>query len=80
MVGIQQVAAYGRDSGVNFGPVDLVKFAESMGAQEMIKDADAIEPTLRKAMAMDGPVLVGVHVDYRDNPALMAAMHEDVII
>ncbi len=81
MVGIQQVAAYGRDSGVHFGPVDLVKFAESMGAQGlMIKDADAIEPTLRKAMAMDGPVLVGVHVDYRDNPALMAAMHEDVII
>jgi hypothetical protein len=25
-------------------------------------------------------VLVGVHVDYRDNPGLMAAMHEDVII
>ena len=75
------VAAYGRDSGVHFGPVDLVKFAESMGAQGlMIKDADSIEPTLRKAMAMDGPVLVGVHVDYRDNPALMAAMHEDVII
>ncbi len=81
MVGIQQVAAYGRDSGVHFGPVDLVKFAESMGAQGlMIKDADAIESTLRKAMAMEGPVLVGVHVDYRDNPGLMAAMHEDVII
>jgi acetolactate synthase-1/2/3 large subunit len=81
MVGIQQVAAYGRDSGVHFGPVDLVKFAEAMGAQGlMIKDADSIESTLRKAMAIEGPVLVGVHVDYRDNPSLMAAMHEDVII
>lgn len=81
MVGIQQVAAYGRDSGVHFGPVDLVKFAEAMGAQGlMIKDADDVGPTLRKAMAMEGPVLVGVHVDYRDNPSLMAAMHEDVII
>jgi hypothetical protein len=29
---------------------------------------------------MEGPVLVGVHVDYRDNPGLIAAMHEDVII
>jgi len=81
MVGIQEVAAYGRESGVQFGPVDLVKFAESMGAQGlMIKDADDVGPTLRKAMAMEGPVLVGVHVDYRDNPGLMAAMHEDVII
>jgi acetolactate synthase-1/2/3 large subunit len=81
MVGIQQVAAYGRDSGVHFGPVDLVKFAESMGAQGlMIRTADEIDPVLRKAMAMEGPVLVGVHVDYRDNPGLMAAMHEDVII
>ncbi len=52
-----------------------------MGAQGlMIKDADEIGPVLRKAMAMEGPVLVGVHVDYRDNPGLMAAMHEDVII
>jgi len=81
MVGIQQVAAYGRDSGVHFGPVDLVKFAESMGAQGlMIKDAGDVGPTLRKAIAMEGPVLVGVPVDYRDNPSLMAAMHEDVII
>ena len=66
---------------MHFGPVDLVKFAEAMGAQGlMIKDADDVGPTLRKAMAMEGPVLVGVHVDYRDNPSLMAAMHEDVII
>lgn len=81
MVGIQQVAAYGRDSGVHFGPVDVVKFAEALGAQGLlIRDADEVGPVLRKAMAMDGPVLVGVPVDYRDNPGLMAVMHEDVII
>jgi hypothetical protein len=28
---------------------------------------------------MDGPVLVGVPVDYRDNQSLMAALHADVI-
>ncbi len=80
MVRIQEIAAYGRDSGIRFGPVDVVKFAESMGAKGFhITSADDVAPVLKKAMAMDGPVLVGVPVDYRDNPALMAAMHADVI-
>jgi acetolactate synthase-1/2/3 large subunit len=81
MVAIQEVAAYGRESGVRFGPVDLVKFAESMGARGiMIDRADQVGPALRRAMAMEGPVLVGVPVDYRDNPGLIAAMHEDVMV
>ena len=80
MVRIQEIAAYGRDSGIRFGPVDVVKFAESMGAKGFhITSADDVAPTLKKAMAMDGPVLVGVPVDYRDNPGLMAAMHPEVI-
>jgi acetolactate synthase-1/2/3 large subunit len=80
MVGIQEVAAYGRESGVRFGPVDVVKFAESMGARGFqIGSPDEVAPILKKAMAMDGPVLVGVPVDYRDNQDLMAAMHADVI-
>ena len=81
MVGIQEVAAYGRESGVRFGPVDVVKFAESMGAHGLrIESPDQVGPVLRPAMAMDGPVIVGVPVDYRDNPGLMAALHPDVII
>lgn len=80
MVRFQEMAAYGRESGVRFGPVDVVKFAESMGARGLqITSPDEVAPVLRKAMAMDGPVLVGVPVDYRDNQGLMAAMHADVI-
>lgn len=80
MVRFQEMAAYGRESGVRFGPVDVVKFAESMGARGFhIASPDEIEPVLEKAMAMDGPVLVGVPVDYRDNQGLMAALHADVI-
>jgi len=80
MVQFQQQAAYGRDSAVHFGPVDVVKFAESMGAQGLMIDGpDQIAPVLRRAMAMDGPVLVGVPVDYRDNPGLMETLHADVI-
>lgn len=80
MVAIQEKAAYGRESGVRFGPVDVVKFAESMGARGLgIQTPDQVMPTLRKAMDMTGPVVVGVPVDYRDNPALIAAMHAEVI-
>ena len=80
MVGIQQVAAYGRDAAVHFGPVDVVKFAESMGARGLrIEGPDQVAPVLRQAMDMPGPVIVGVPVDYRDNPGLMAALHEDVL-
>jgi acetolactate synthase-1/2/3 large subunit len=80
MVRFQEMAAYGRDSGVRFGPVDVVKFAESMGARGFtIGSPDEVGPVLRKAMALDGPVLVGVPVDYRDNQALMASLHAGVI-
>ena len=80
MVRFQEMAAYGRESGVRFGPVDVVKFAESMGARGFhVGSADEVKPVLAKAMAMDGPVLIGVPVDYRDNQGLMAAMHADVI-
>jgi len=45
----------------------------------MSPSPDDVGPTLKKAMAMDGPVLIGVPVDYRDNQGLMAALHPDVI-
>ena len=79
MVRFQQVAVYGREPGVRFGPVDVVKFAESMGARGFhIGSTDEIEPVLKKAMTMDGPVLIGVPVDYRDHEGLMAALHADM--
>jgi acetolactate synthase-1/2/3 large subunit len=78
MVRFQQIAKYGRDAAVEFGPVDIVKFAEAFGARGlMIHTPDQIAPTLRKAFEMQGPVLVGVPVDYRDNQKLMEMVHPD---
>jgi hypothetical protein len=38
-----------------------------MGTKDLqIGSADEIGPALKKAKAMDGPVVVGVPVDYRD--------------
>jgi acetolactate synthase-1/2/3 large subunit len=80
MVRFQDVARYGRASGVEFGPVDVVPFAESFGAKGlMIRKPDEIAPSLKKALAMEGPVVIGIPVDYRDNHRLMEIVHPNVL-
>ena len=76
MVRFQEVAKYGRASGVEFGPVDVAALADSFGAKGlMIQKPDEIAPTLKRALALQGPVVVGVPVDYRDNHRLMEIVH-----
>jgi thiamine pyrophosphate-dependent acetolactate synthase large subunit-like protein len=36
----------------------------------MIKSPDGIVPVMKRALDTSGPVIIGVHVDYRDNPTL----------
>jgi len=80
MVGIQEMAKYGRLSGVALGPVDVVRFAEAFGAKGLrIESPDQISSTLKKALAMQGPVVVGVPVDYRDNHRLMEMVHPEAL-
>jgi acetolactate synthase I/II/III large subunit len=80
MVAVQEVAKYGRKSGVDFGPIDYVKYAEAFGAVGlMIRTADEIAPVLKKAFDTPGPVLVGIHADYRDNHTLFEMVHENSI-
>jgi acetolactate synthase-1/2/3 large subunit len=80
MVGFQEVAKYGRTSGVDFGPVDVVGFAEAFGAKGLkIETPDQITPTIKRALGMQGPVIIGVPVDYRDNHLLMDMVHPDVL-
>ena len=76
MVRFQEVAKYGRSSGVEFGPVDVVTFAESFGARGlMIRTPNEIATTLKRALALEGPVVIGIPVDYRDNHRLMEIIH-----
>jgi acetolactate synthase I/II/III large subunit len=68
MVRFQAQAKYGRASAVEFGPVDLVKYAEAFGAQGInVNKADDVTPTLKRSLEIPGPVIVGIPVDYRDN-------------
>ncbi|MBV8642271.1 MAG: acetolactate synthase AlsS [Verrucomicrobia bacterium] len=80
MVATQEVMKYGRKSGIAFGPVDLVKYAEAFGATgKMIRISDEIAPVMKEALNHAGPIIVGVHVDYSDNHKLFEMVKEDSI-
>jgi acetolactate synthase-1/2/3 large subunit len=80
MVRFQEVAKYGRSSGVDFGPVDVVKYAEAFGATGLsIATPDDIAPTLKRAMDLQGPVLISIPVDYRDNHRLLQSLHANIL-
>lgn len=67
---------YGRIFGATFGDPDFVKLGEAFGAASFrIGAADQIVPTLKKALACEGPALIEMPVDYRDNQELVKAMH-----
>jgi acetolactate synthase-1/2/3 large subunit len=77
MVAVQEEQKYGRPSGTEFGPVDPVKYAEAFGARGfVIQSPDQITSVLKQAFDTPGPVLVGVHVDYRDNHKLFEQVNE----
>jgi acetolactate synthase I/II/III large subunit len=80
MVAVQEALKYGRKSGIDFGPVDLVKYAEAFGATgRMIRTPDEIGPVLKEALDHSGPIIVGVPVDYSDNHKLFEMVKEDSI-
>jgi acetolactate synthase-1/2/3 large subunit len=81
MVAVQERAKYKRTSGVDFGPVDVVKYAEAFGAKGLfINSPDEIGQQLRKAFEAPGPVLIGINVDYRDNHLLFEKVHKHLLI
>jgi acetolactate synthase-1/2/3 large subunit len=81
MVAVQERAKYQRTSGTDFGPVDVVRYAEAFGAKGLfINSADEIGKQLRKAFEIPGPVLIGINVDYRDNHLLFEKVHKHLLI
>jgi acetolactate synthase I/II/III large subunit len=59
---------FGRPFGVEFGNPDFVAYAESFGIAGFRPSSAAdLLPTLRRALDVDGPALVEVPIDYREN-------------
>jgi acetolactate synthase I/II/III large subunit len=59
---------FGRPFGVEFGNPDLVAYAQSFGIAGFRPESSAdLYPTLMRALAVDGPSVVDVPIDYREN-------------
>ncbi len=64
----KQRVEFGRPFAVGFGNPDLVDFARSFGIPGFRVGAAAeLYPTLMRALEVDGPSLVDVPIDYREN-------------
>jgi acetolactate synthase-1/2/3 large subunit len=59
---------FGRPFGVDFGNPDFVDYARSFGIAGFRPEATAdLYPTLKRALEVDGPALVEIPIDYREN-------------
>lgn len=71
MVEFQEKMKYQRASGVDFGPVDFVKYAEAFGAKGIrATSVEELDKALEEGFATEGPVIIDIPIDYRDNEKL----------
>lgn len=79
MVEFQEELKYGRSSGVDFGPVDFVKYAESFGAKGLrAHSAKEFEEIFKAAITEEcGPIIIDVPVNYSQNKRLYEAILPD---
>ncbi len=71
MVEFQEEMKYNRSSGVELGPVDFVKYAESFGALGLrATSKKELEKAIQVGMATEGPVIIDIPIDYSDNKDL----------
>lgn len=73
MVEFQEEMKYGRSAGVQLGDVDFVKYAEAFGANGYRVDSkESFKETLEQAIkeSANGPVLIDIPIDYKDNGRL----------
>ncbi|HBE8016842.1 acetolactate synthase AlsS [Staphylococcus aureus] len=79
MVEFQEEMKYKRSSGVDFGPVDFVKYAESFGAKGLrVTNQEELDAAIKEGYETDGPVLIDIPVNYKDNIKLSTNMLPDV--
>ncbi|USS85762.1 acetolactate synthase AlsS [Fructilactobacillus myrtifloralis] len=68
MVRFQEIAKYGKDSGVDFNNINYAEIANGYGATGIrVNSLAEFETAFKKAMKMDGPVVIDIPVDYSNN-------------
>lgn len=80
MVAFQQIMKYNRTSGIDLGPVDFVKYAQSFGAIGLrVEREEQLADILKQALSYKTPVIVDIIVDYHDNIDLGKTMLKNQI-
>ncbi len=75
----KQLNTFGRPSHVDFNNPDFIQFAESFGAKGYrVERTEELLPTLKRALADDGVVVVDCPVDYSENLKLTGKLGEMV--
>lgn len=78
MVEFQEEMKYKRSSGVDFGPVDYVKYAEAFGAKGLrVTSQEELEAAIKEGYETEGPVVIDIPVNYKDNIKLSTNMLPD---
>lgn len=68
-----------RTTSVDFGKIDVIKFAESFGARGYkVESADGLSSIIRAALGGEGPVLIEIPIDYSHTLDLSAALHTEI--
>ena len=80
MVEFQEVAKYGRASGIDLGGVDFVKLAGAYGAKGLrVSKSSELESVMKEALVYEGVCIVDIAIDYTDNLELMQQVQSDKI-
>lgn len=78
MVREQQLLKYKRETAVQFGHVDLVKYAESFGATgHRVNHSSELAGILATALADKTVSIIEIPIDYSDSSELFKTVHED---
>jgi acetolactate synthase I/II/III large subunit len=79
MVKEQELMKYKRESGVEFGKVNLIDFAKSFGAKGYELDSPSdFKEIYAEAASQTVPVLIDVPIDYSDNHKLFEAGYPNI--
>lgn len=71
LIRLRQERAFGRSTGISFGNPDIVKYAESMGAEGYrVSSAQELEEALARSLKDDSPAVIDVVIDREENSRL----------
>lgn len=59
---------YNRNSCVDFGQVDIIKYAESFGATGLrVNSPKELARVIEEGLKQEGPVIIDIPIDYSEN-------------